>query len=240
MKPLYLLLFALWLALPRMGISQSFDVLMHKVVMPLQVVEGSFFPFSAELVNIGIDTFKTEPGVDLVINIYASFAIPTDPYAVPRMWQFDVPVQVLAPGAIVPISGQIYADPSVFKMGYSGITVIVWPRVSDANPQNHYFITHNVSVIDPNVSTSLDPAGTPATSIYPNPASSALHIAIAEGVRGEAIFSDMRGRVLANLPLDGSSTRYTLPLQHMNLSPGIYLLRFRSGAMQWTRKVTVQ
>jgi hypothetical protein len=75
-----------------------------------------------------------------------------------------------------------------------------------------------------------------ALQIYPNPASTQLHIVSAEPLQ-QIILYNVQGQQLYRLKVN-NQTNATLDLSH--LTPGIYLLKTQSGSQWYMNKVIVQ
>lgn len=75
-----------------------------------------------------------------------------------------------------------------------------------------------------------------ALQIYPNPASTQLHIVSAEPLQ-QIILYNVQGQQLYRLQVN-NQTNATLDLSH--LTPGIYLLKTQSGSLWYMNKVIVQ
>lgn len=226
--------------------GQTYDLELLNVSIPNTVVSGQMVPVSGDLKNNGPDPFVTDSGF-ITMSVHASYVPLIDPYAAEEESSFKVLISRIDPDSTIPFSGEFLADAQNFTAGHSGISVIVWPRVSegggiDTDLENHYHITTVRSLDSASILNSIDPQMFLASQIglYPNPATDYVQMDLPGKMNGTLSVLSMNGQTLQQVEISPFQQSYRIDLKDIEGSTGLYLLTFSGKGKSWTKKLIIQ
>ncbi len=133
---------------------------------------------------------------------------------------------------------------SINLLGYSGRTVTVKFAVAACGTGAHFgygYIDVTTVAITAATAAPLASMGNGAINVYPNPASSVLHIQWASQRVGSAqlALTDMTGRVVNSAVINMTKAGET-QLSTEGLSNGLYLLTIKAGEVNYNSKIVIQ
>jgi len=258
----YLLFF--FLLLSSFLSAQSIDIEIYDVQVPDSADANLELQVNAKIINNGPTNWAINNNESLVqYALLDSMPDSLDHSSLPidaEDFNQGAPI-LLSPGDTLDYSYRLDVSG---KGGGKGITVVIWPTraasLLDSNLPNGFYVATSRTPNAFNATNGLSNKGkgnnngngnkeskktdknkrSAAQSplqVYPNPASKSLYI-VTPSANGQLSLLDVQGRVVYH-QTGLNSEQFSLPLASLNLSTGLYLIRWQNGEMIETDKVWI-
>jgi len=132
-----------------------------------------------------------------------------------------------------------------YKVGHSGVSVIVWPRLANqpgADPTKDYQI---LTVHSADNTTALSAIKTELHSaaqieLFPNPATEYVKVTFTESLTGKLYLHDVDGKLIKQIELTDAEKSYRFDLDDVEAGTDMLLLTFSGAGISWVKKLIIQ